>query len=520
VSLVVAASSALTESSKKNVAAVCAADFFSRLRRGDATLWGPDAEPEASIRLGWTENPALLEPLVDEIIAYTKELHERGITNVVLCGMGGSSLGPEVMAAQAGVELEVVDATHPDQISRALSSDLATRVVVVASKSGTTVETDSHLRVFEQAFRDAGLDPLRHVVIVTDPNSPLHQASAQKGYRVFLGDPTIGGRFSALSAFGLVPTGLAGVDIASIVHDAAVLWEQLGRDDLDNPAVVLGVGISTGHPELNKILLRRNPVLPGFGNWVEQLVAESTGKGGVGLLPVVDSTLAPPRDCLVIGAEGSGADLVVEGSIGEQLLLWLYATAVAGFVLKLNPFDQPNVESAKEATRALLEGHDGSSQARHTLDGGSLWTSVEIPANITSVSQAATWATTLLGDRSYLALCIFGDRAHTTKWSAVRSHLEQALGRPVTLGFGPRFLHSTGQLHKGGAPEGVFLHIIESSSASVPIPGRDFDFTDLLKAQAYGDATVVALSGQPVVALELADNDSGASVVSALLEGR
>ena len=213
-------SGAAADAVARHVPALVASKFASRLGDGDATLWGGAAEPEASIRLGWVHASAVSRPLVPEILAFRGELIARGLTRVVLCGMGGSSLAPEVITRTAGVDLVVLDSTHPTQVSRVLDEAIEETVVVVSSKSGSTAETDSQKRAFEGAFVAAGIDPTTRIVIVTDPGSPLDVASREAGYRVFNADPTVGGRYSALTAFGLVPSGLAGVDIAGLLDEA------------------------------------------------------------------------------------------------------------------------------------------------------------------------------------------------------------------------------------------------------------------------------------------------------------
>ncbi|MBC7374173.1 MAG: glucose-6-phosphate isomerase, partial [Frankiales bacterium] len=261
-----------------------AADLPAALVSKDATLWGPDASAEAAVRLGWLDAVATGRTLLPEILALRAELVAEGVDRVVLCGMGGSSLAPEVICATAGVPLVVVDTTDPGQV-RGAFVELERTVVVVSSKSGGTLETDSHRRAARAAFEAAGIDPARRVVVVTDPGSPFEQAARSESSRaVFLADPDVGGRYSALTAFGLVPAGLAGVDVGGLLTEAAALEPSLAQPG--SPALVLGAlmggGAGAGH---DKLVLVAEP--GGFGDWAEQLVAESTGKLGKGLLPVV-----------------------------------------------------------------------------------------------------------------------------------------------------------------------------------------------------------------------------------------
>jgi glucose-6-phosphate isomerase len=371
---------------------------------------------------------------------------------------------------------------------------------VVSSKSGGTVETDSQRRAFEAALVGQGLNPVDHIVIVTDPGSPLHHSSDQAGYRVFEGDATIGGRFSALSPFGLVPVGLAGVNLLSFLEDASVGYEACLARGENNPALRLGVALAQGHPTVNKILYREDPSHPGLGDWVEQLVAESTGKDGKGILPVVGSSLDALPDALSVGPLGSDSDIDISGSLPEHMILWEYATAVACAEIGVNPFDQPNVESAKIAARELLESASVASREEEDFDGLSVFARPLLPT-LESLSEIPDFLGRLAGERGYIALCVFAPRTSQSLWREVGHSIERASGRPVTIGFGPRFLHSTGQLHKGGAPEGVFLQIIATTNTEVEIPGRDFGFSELLLSQAHGDARVLIGTGQPVISM-------------------
>ncbi len=333
--------------------------FASRLHAHDATLWGPDAESEAAKRLSWTTLAESSRPLVAEVEALRAELHERGLDHVVLCGMGGSSLAPEVICAAAGVELTVLDSSQPDMVRTAIADRLERTVVVVSSKSGGTVETDSQRRAYEHAFTEAGLSPADHLVVVTDPGSPLDEQATQAGYRVFHADPEVGGRYSALTAFGLVPSGLAGADIGGLLDEAADATATLFADDAANPALRLGAALGVANrSSVDKLVLLDHDagtaVAWGVGDWIEQLVAESTGKIGHGILPVVvESSHAvnvepsTPDSFLAVSGSSdtptstSGWAAGVTGGLGAQMLLWEVAVSVAGALIGINPFDQP-----------------------------------------------------------------------------------------------------------------------------------------------------------------------------------
>jgi glucose-6-phosphate isomerase len=503
----------------------------------DATLWGPGAEAEAGKRLAWVDLAEKSRPLVDEIIGLRDVLADRGLDRVVLCGMGGSSLAPEVICAAHGVELTVLDSSDPDCVRRSLDSTLERTAVVVSSKSGGTVETDSQKRAYEQAFRDADLEPAAHIVVVTDPGSPLDEAAAEAGYRVFHADPEVGGRYSALTAFGLVPSGLAGADIGRLLDEAAAIQPHLERDDVDNPALrlgaLLGVANRTGVDKM--VLADHGSGIPGFGDWAEQLVAESTGKDGKGILPVVVPspeaanfspstadevlvTLGPGVHTDAPPASGWGA--AVHAPLGAQLLLWEYATAVAGRLIGINPFDQPDVESAKQAARDMLEG-DSQSPSPAFTDGA-----VEVYATdglLGGESTVADAVTTLLGhidtESGYLAVTAYLDRVGDADLAGVREQLAARTGRPTTFGWGPRFLHSTGQYHKGGPPSGVYLQITGEPVQDLEIPGRPFSFGGFIRAQAIGDASVLAGHGRPVLRLHLTEHDAGLAAVREVLGG-
>ncbi|MFC5379590.1 glucose-6-phosphate isomerase [Aquipuribacter nitratireducens] len=518
----------------------------SRTASGDATVWGPEAEAEASKRLGWTRLHETSRGLPAEIAALRGELLAEGVDRVVLAGMGGSSLAPEVVCAAHGVPLVTLDATDPGQVRDALV-ELERTVVVVSSKSGGTVETDSQRRAFVEAFEQAGIDPARRVVVVTDPGSPLETAAREAGYRaVFLADPEVGGRYSALTAFGLVPSGLAGADVDRLLDEAAAVAGDCARDDAANPALQLAAAMAAvpsadGQGPRDKLVLVDDPAgaLPGLPDWAEQLVAESTGKEGVGVLPVVVPPGAPEvtaglPDAVVVrcaathvphgtaDVEGpEDAHVVVTGPLGAQLLLWEHATAAAGFLLGINPFDQPDVESAKQAARGLLESTPAPREARSTHHG------VDVVADDATLGsrgadgldEAVEALLGHLGPHGYLAVMVYLDRLAHADLAGARDALAARSGRPVTFGWGPRFLHSTGQLHKGGPPVGVFLQVVGDLAEDLPVPGRDFTFGRLKAAQADGDAGVLRDHDRPVLTLRVRDA-AGLAAVDAALRGR
>lgn len=497
----------------------------SRIAAKDATLWGPDSESEAAKRLGWVDLAETSRPLVPSILELRDELRAEGIDRIVLAGMGGSSLAPEVITATSDVELVVLDSTDPEMVGNALTDRLATTVLVVSSKSGSTVETDSQRRVFSQAFEDAGIDAASRIVVVTDPGSPMDEASRKAGYRaVFNADPNVGGRYSALTAFGLVPSGLAGVDIAALLDDAEEAAEFLSDDDEDNLALALGAALGGTTPLRNKIVfVDEGSGIVGFADWAEQLIAESTGKHGTGLLPVVvepgaEETVDQADDVLLVHLVSDEEDPViattghhvyVSGSLGSQLLWWEYATVVAGKLLGINPFDQPDVEAAKIAARGLLDATP-EPEAAQLVDGDIELRATEgLLEGASGVTDAVANLLGALPADGYVSVQAYLDRIGHSELATLRDDLAVASDRPTTFGWGPRFLHSTGQFHKGGPRIGVYLQITADSDTDISIPERPFTFGELISAQATGDAQVLADLGRPVLRLHLTSRDEG-----------
>lgn len=498
----------------------------SGITSGDASLWGPAAEAEASKRLGWVEAVTVSRPLVAEIEALRADLLARGVDRFVLAGMGGSSLAPEVITQTSGVPLVILDSTAPGQVLAALDGDSETggldrTALIVSSKSGSTVETDSARRTFEAAFRDLGIDPVERIVVVTDPGSPLDASARAAGYRVFNADPNVGGRYSALTAFGLVPSGLAGVDIGELLDEADATLLEVAIDSPENPALVLAAAIAGTSPRRDKMgLISDGTHIVGLPDWIEQLVAESTGKQGTGILPVVLLPVSPELDAglpdvqivrIVDDAvhphlfERHRGEVLISGSLGAQFIVWEYATAIAGRLLGIDPFDQPDVESAKIATRGLLEARPEPAPPAFTVDG------VEVRVSDPELAASGTIAGVLdalwsrLPADGYVAVQAYVDRLAIPQLAGLRELVAADSGRPTTFGWGPRFLHSTGQFHKGGPAVGVFLQITERTDVDLEIPGLPFTFGQLIEAQASGDASVLADHQRPVVTLTLTD---------------
>ncbi|SCF01436.1 glucose-6-phosphate isomerase [Micromonospora coriariae] len=503
--------------------ALVRAEVPGRLAAKDPSLWGPDAEAEAKIRLGWVDTHRRSRELLAQLAELTAELAD--LDHVVLAGMGGSSLAPEVIARTMGRPLTVLDTTDPGQVRAALGDRLERTVVVVASKSGSTVETDSHRRAYWQAFLDAGMTEAeagRHFVIVTDPGSPLEATATEMGAFTVLADPNVGGRYSALTAFGLVPSALAGVEVTELIDQADELAASLAGDR-DNPALALGAALGAAATlARDKVaLISDGTGIEGFGDWAEQLIAESTGKAGVGILPVVvespQSAGATGPDVLTVSyggalapgdAPGGGAnpDVAVNGPLGAQFLAWEYATAVAGVVLGIDPFNQPNVTESKENTNKILASGLPAETPSFTEGAIEVYAPQGAPGDLAGVLR---WLLDGMGDDGYLAVMAYLDRFADADAGRLRTLLAEASGRPVTFGWGPRFLHSTGQYHKGGPQVGSYLQVTGAVAEDLPVPGKPYTFGELQAAQAAGDREALVGRERPLLRLHLTDRAAG-----------
>ncbi|MCM3660021.1 glucose-6-phosphate isomerase [Georgenia satyanarayanai] len=550
----VSATGAAAQAVHDAVPALLGEHVASRLAAQDVSLWGEGLD--VGDRLGWTDLHQTSRELVERVTALREELRAEGLDRVVLAGMGGSSLAAEVITGSVGTPLTVLDSTVPTQVERVLEGDLARTVLVVASRSGTTVETDSHRRAFVAALQGAGRDPARHVVVVTKPGSPLEELAREEGYRaVFSADPRVGGRFSALSAYGLVPSALAGVDVGRLLDEAAEVAPFLAEDTEANPALVLGAALAATSPLRETVLLvDAGSGLYHFGAWAEQLLAESLGKDGRGLVPVVVDEHAPElaaRDARTLpvlltpladddaaaelddvadgarrvavsadlDADTESTEITVSGSLGGTFLLWQHAVAVAGRLLGVNPFDQPDVEATKQATREFLSGMPSLEPPAFSDSGVEVRAARVLLAGARTVPDAVTTLLDQLdSEHGYLAVLAYLDREGRAPdlLRGVRDGLAARTGRPVTFGWGPRYLHSTGQLHKGGPPHGVYLMITGGAPAHVSVPGRDFDFAELVAAQADADARVLTGLGRPVLRLRVDTPDALAWLTGSL----
>jgi len=500
-------------------------DVARRIWRKDDTLWGPAGQPEVANRLGWlTVTEQMREGLAD-LQAFADEIRDEGVTDVVLLGMGGSSLAPEVIRRSFGKQdgrpsLHVLDSTDARAI-RAVEAaiDLDRALFLVSTKSGGTIETLSLFKHFWSRRGDG-----RAFVAITDPGSGLEQLAGEHDFRrTFLNDPDIGGRYSALSYFGLVPAALMGADVAGILHAAGIAEQNCQSFESGDISSGLWLGLAwgelalAGHDKLTYII---DPPLQSFGLWVEQLIAESTGKHGKGIVPVVDEPLGDPDaygndrtflhlrhasdpdaavDAKVAALREAGHPVIVREidgpeDLGRIFFFAEFAIATVGWVLEINPFDQPNVQEAKDNTaRVLAEGTGDQPDAtdddlRALLDG--------------------------LGAPHYLA--VMGYVKPSGEFDAavteLRATVRDAAQAATTFGYGPRFLHSTGQLHKGGPPTGRFLQLIHDSEPDVEIPGESYAFTRLKHAQAIGDLNTLRGHGLPAQRVTLEGDDPAAAL--------
>jgi transaldolase/glucose-6-phosphate isomerase len=446
-------------------------EIVERIWSRDPTVWTGKDEAKW---LGWLDEPWRMREDVDLLLQFADSLVDR-IDAVVLLGMGGSSLAPEVIKQTFRQEtFHVLDTTHPQAI-RDLEAqlDLSRTLFVSASKSGSTLETRSHTDYF---WRKTGGNGDQFVAI-TDPGSELEQLARTREFAAtFAGEPTIGGRYSALSAFGMVPAALMGVDVAVLLGRAQEMAEAC-RGAEGNPGLDLGLSLGEGwRAGRDKICITPNP--GGFGLWVEQLLAESTGKQGKGLIPAPEE----PAD----GPDRQEQELRLSGEyeLGQEFFRWEFATAVAGSILGINPFDQPDVQSAKDKTREVLASG--------------------APPDVQPQGSAEElFGQAQEGDYVCIQAFVNPTPANEAKVLALADQARKATGCVVTHGFGPRYLHSTGQLHKGGPPTGLYLQVVDDTGEELAIPDQPFGFGQLIRAQAAGDFESLKERGRRVARIHL-----------------
>jgi transaldolase/glucose-6-phosphate isomerase len=480
-------------------------DFAKRLWDRDPTLWFNPPRDEITNRLGWlcpgSTNGS------DAINEFVTAALDEGLTYVVLLGMGGSSLAPEVFASvfrgSDGPKLTVLDSTHPDVVARVADAvDPATTLFIVASKSGTTLETMSFFRILWDRTSAALDDPGSRFIAITDPDSLLARLGDERDFRaVFLAPADVGGRFSALIEFGLVPAALVGVDLGRLLAgaDEAAFACGPGVAVDENPALRLGAALGEfALAGRDKIVFGPESVFASLPVWIEQLIAESLGKDGMGMLPVADGSAPPAPDRLpfTIGLSGTTTSEVPSVTmtlddaydLGGAMYTLEMATAAAGAILGVHPFDQPDVQLAKSlAHTAMTEGLGGFDVTEWTLDDET--TTDNLRALLSSAEPGG-----------YVAIQAYLDPTGATaqRLDALADLIADATGAAVTIGYGPRFLHSTGQFHKGGPDGGVFLQIVDHPARDLDVPETDYSLGKLITAQSLGDQAALRDRDRPV----------------------
>ncbi len=524
---------------------------MAQLINGKAKHWTSEKAGQLEFikRLGWINAPLLSEKKVKEIIDFASGQYKQGIRNVLLLGMGGSSLAPEVFfnVAQKDVQLrnsprmklKVLDSTDPGQVMEAQRfAQLEKTLFIVSSKSGTTSEVNAFLEYFwDRAVKKLGKNTGKHFIAITDPGTPLEELARKRQFaKVFIADPNVGGRYSALTVFGLVPAALIGVDIQKILKNALAMRVQCmpGVPAERNPGLVLG-GIM-GNAALcgkNKLTLIADEPVSKFGSWLEQLIAESTGKQGRGILPIDREPRVKPatygddrlfiylrtkgeNDTFVKDLSQCGIPVVILPmagvfSLGGEMYRWELATAIACLIMKINPFDQPDVQLSKTITdakiRKYLEGK-GQEEYSDTVRcngigfGGNLLDQKRdgmVCGKLTELIKKRSAKGTFIAINAYVSR----DEENEHILQTFRKKLLSETGCATTLGFGPRFQHSTGQFHKGGPNQGLFIQIIHSAPKDLPIPGQGISFMTLEKAQAQGDYEALVQKGRKVIRVQL-----------------
>ena len=526
-------------------------EAVARIWRRDVTVWG--AEPRSDVgraianRLGWLDLPTSMVERLPPVEALADAVRASGITHLYLLGMGGSSLCAEVMRCVFGERdgaprLVVMDTTDESAIAGVLVAlDPARTFFLVSSKSGGTIEPASMEKLYwEHMTRALGAEAGRHFAAVTDPDTALARLATERGYRdVFLNPPDIGGRFSALSLFGLVPGALIGAPVREMLSGGGDMAAGCRQDSHRNPGLELGAFYGTAAREgRDKLTVVLPSALRSLGLWIEQLVAESTGKHGKGALPVVDEPLGAPDEygpdrCFVAietehesfdathldALEAAGHPVLRlstrQHALGSEFFRWEFATAVAGAVLGINPFDEPNVAEAKEKTKSILASGDLSGGTA-TASGGGVSVFSKLPGATPSAVVRAAIDT--LGPRDYVAFLSYlpASDATTDAVAAIRERIRQRTRAASTFGVGPRYLHSTGQYHKGGPNTAVAFVITGDDETATPIPGEPFTFSQLKRAQAVGDAQTLEAHGRRTVLIHIERGTDPATALTRL----
>jgi len=533
-------------------------DAPARLRARDAALFSSDPAEQLEIakNLGWTELVADAAAARGVVEAVAADVLADGATDIILLGMGGSSLASlvigSVLGEESGVRLRVLDTTSPIMVGQVLDEvDLARSVFIVASKSGTTIEPLSLYAIFRSAVeKELGPEAAgARFVAITDPGTPLESLAHDSGFRAVVpAPPSVGGRYSALTTFGLLPAALLGVDLDELLERARAMEADCALAAEHNPGAKLAAFAVDAHAAgRDKLTVIASPGLESFGLWVEQLVAESLGKDGTGIVPVAELSPDKPqgygrdRALVLVRFESDKrlagwaeqwrssfpvCELVLRDGydLAAEFVRWEHAVALMGPLLGVNPFGQPNVAAAKAATAGVLDGTlDAPVVAARTAEDGvgiTFLGGLDSPGHVEqSVGTALGHAVAALRRGDFLALLAYlpDDQPRLGSLADVVPAVSNALGVPVALELGPRYLHSTGQLHKGGADEGVFVMVTADDPEDVDVPGQPWGLRELYRAQAMGDLVTLSNSGRRVLWLDL--RDSGAESIGALVRG-
>lgn len=508
--------------------------FIRRLWDKDPSLWFPKAEPEIIDRLGWLSLPETTPEMLDEYVSFADDVKKEGISRVVLLGMGGSSLAPEVFQKTFGneegfPELTVLDSTHPEavlELDKALDPNQT--LFVVSSKSGTTLETLSLFRYFWNRMSNVTQNPGCRFVAITDPGSPLDRLGNERNFRAIFQAPSeVGGRYSALSVFGIVPAALIGMDIHKLLDRAWIASENSAFSVSEENAAGLILGAALGElaAERDKLTIFSTNSLNSFPDWLEQLIAESTGKMGKGIVPIVSEPLLSVdsyrKDRFFIGfaleeesrqdldkrfeeLEYAGHPTILfnlsdKFDLGQEIFLWEIAIASAGSVLGIHPFNQPDVHLAKDLAREAMQKQEKKDQSQVEI------VSVKKPEILAELIEM--WIQQAKeGDYLAIQAYLAPHPDISAALQRIRFELLSRTGKATTLGYGPRFLHSTGQLHKGGPNRGLFLQIVDESGVDLAVPETDFTFGELIRAQALGDYHALKQRGRRIIRVNLGDD--------------
>ncbi len=495
-------------------------DFSRRLFHKDWSLWMDALRPEISDRLGWLELPERMKERIEEIEIFSKEIRKENISTLILIGMGGSSLAPEVFQkifkkASGFPELILCDSTHPEAVKRLRKAvDLSAALFIVSSKSGTTLETLSLYHYFWSEVKKEQKEPGHQFCAITDFGTPLMQEAQTKGFRkIFNPFPDVGGRFSAFTEFGLVPASLIGVDIRRLMVQEKKI-----------PGLSIGAVLGAVGEKRDKLTFMTSESLKAFPCWLEQLVAESLGKDGKGIIPVMDEPLlereADYQDRLFVFFSLNGEDKEIKRyikrtkekeapfieirlhnkyDVGKEIFNWEWAVAAAGSYLKVHPFNQPDVQAAKDfAKRAMKKMSENKTGLEDTVETFSIDDDMSLKKAVSEwLSKAQN------GDYAAVQAYLAPSERTEQKIQNIRESLRKKLGIATTMGYGPRFLHSTGQLHKGGPDKGLFLQIVDNPKKDVAIPGKNYTFKSIIRAQSLGDFQALKRKNRKIIRVDL-----------------